>query len=145
MADILFDASRGQVARLAQEDATVFGIMLLKTAESDANMKTRASLTEVLAHSTEANFTNYARKTGITGVLTIDTSGHVASVALPDQTWALAGGTLDNTMAKLVVFYEFAAADASRRPIVALDWTPTTDGGNLSTILDAVNGVWKAS
>ena len=131
MADFVFNIAKGAAAEKARDDATKFGVLLIKTAESDALMKDRATLTAVLSGSTEADFTNYARKTGITATLAVDNSGDVVTLVFADQTWTTAGGATNNTLAKLIIFYEEAAADGTRIPITAHDFVVTTDGTNI--------------
>lgn len=137
MADFVFNIAKGAFAEKARDDATKFGVLLLKTVESDALMMDRATITALLTGSTEANFTNYARKTPITATLTVDTTNDRVDVDMPDQTWAVAGGATNNTLAKLVTFYEDAAADATRVPITAHDFVATTDGTDLIAVIAA--------
>lgn len=144
MADIVFNVAKGKAAEKVADAATVVGVLLIKTAESDALMKDRTTLTDVLAGSTEANFTNYARKTGLTGTVTVDQANDWVTISIPSQTWAAAGGGVNNTLAKLIVFYEEAAADATRIPLVALDFVVTTDGTDLQVTFNAA-GFYKAA
>lgn len=144
MADIVFNISKGAAAEKARDDATKFGVMLLKTVESDAAMKDRTTITDLLSANTEANFTNYARKTPLTATLTVDQGNDRVDISVPQQTWVAAGGVTNNTLAKLVVFYEEAAADATRIPISAHDFVATTDGNDLLTSFAAA-GFYRAS
>lgn len=137
MADIVFNIAKGAFAEMVRDDATKLGVVLIKTAESDAAMKDRATLAAVVANSTEADFTNYARKTGITGTVTVDNTNDRVDVDLPDQSWASAGGATNNTLAKLIIYYENAAADSTRIPLVALDFVTTTDGTELEARFNA--------
>lgn len=132
MADIVFNVAKGAAAEKVRDDPTKLGVLLLKTAETDAAMRDRTTVADLLAGSTEANFSGYARKTGITGTVTVDQTNDRVDVSIPDQTWAAAGGAVNNTLAKLVVFYEEAAADSGRIPLVALDFVATTDGNDLT-------------
>jgi hypothetical protein len=144
MADIVFNVAKGKAAEKVADGATVVGVLLLKTVESDALMKDRTTLTDLLAGNTEANFTNYARKTALTGTVTVDQANDWVTISIPGQTWAAAGGALNNTLAKLVVFYEEAAADGTRIPLVALDFVVTTDGSDLAVAFNAA-GFYKAA
>jgi hypothetical protein len=144
MADIVFNVAKGKVAEKVADDGTKLGVLLLKTVESDALMKDRTTLADLLGGNTEANFTNYARKTGLTGTVTIDQANDRTDVSVPDQTFSSAGGATNNTLAKLVVFYEEAAADATRIPLVALDFVATTDGTDLIADFNAA-GFFRAS
>lgn len=129
---------------MARDDATKFGILLLKTVESDALMRDRTTVADLLAGSTEANFTNYARKTPITGTLTVDQANDRVDLDIPDQTFSSAGGGTNNVLAKLVVFYENAAADAMRVPVSAHDFVVTTDGTDLLVQIAAA-GITRAA
>jgi hypothetical protein len=132
MADGVFNIAKGSVAELARDDATKFGILLLKVVEADATLIDRATVAAILAAAnTEADFTNYARKTPLTGTLAVDNTGNVVTVDLPDQTWVNAGNGTNNNLVKLIVFYENAAADATRVPLTFHDFVATTDGNNL--------------
>lgn len=144
MADFVFNIAKGAAAEKVRDDATKLGILLIKTAESDAAMKDRATLTAVLSGSTEADFTNYARKTGLTGTLTVDNTNDRVDLDVGDQTWTSAGGASNNTLAKLIVFYEDAAADGTRIPLTAHDFVVTTDGSDLTAQINAA-GFYRAS
>jgi hypothetical protein len=144
VADFVFNVAKGAAAEKARDDATKFGVLLLKTVESDALMKDRTTLADLLGGNTEANFTNYARKTAITATLTVDQANDRVDLDMPDQTWAVAGGATNNTLAKLVTFYEEAAADATRIPITAHDFVTTTDASDLIAQVAAA-GFFRAS
>ena len=144
MADIVFNIAKGAVAEKVRDDPTKVGVLLLKTVESDALMKDRATIAAVLSGSTEADFTNYARKTGITATLTVDNTNDWTQVSIPNQTWTSAGGATNNTLAKLVIFYEEAAADATRVPLTAQDWVLTTDGSDITASVSG-SGVYRAA
>lgn len=143
MADIVFNIALGAAAELARDDATKFGILLLKVAEADGTLRDYDTVAAILAGSnTEADFTNYARKTGLTATLTINDTDNRAELDLANQTFSSAGGASNNNLVKLIVFYENAAADATRVPITAHDFVATTDGTDLTaTIAD----FWRGS
>lgn len=138
MADIVFNVAKGSVGEFVRDDATKFGILLLKVAEADATLKDYDTVAALLAGAnTEAGFTNYARKTALTATRTVDDTNDRVAVDLPDQTWASAGGALNDALVKLIVFYEESAADSGRIPVTAHDFTVTTDGSDLTaTIAD---------
>jgi len=144
MADFVFNIAKGASAEKVRDTATNLGVMILKTVESDALMRDRATLTAVLSGSTEADFTNYARKTGLTGTVTVDNTNDRVDVSVPNQTWTVAGGATNNTTAKLIVFYEEAAADTTRIPLTAHDFVVTTDASDL-TVQFAAAGFYRAS
>jgi len=144
MADGVFNIAKGAAAEKARDDATKFGFILLKVVEADASLRDRTTITDVLAGSTEANFTNYARKTGVTATLTVDQTNDRVDLDIPDQTWTSAGGGTNNTLAKLIIYYEEAAADASRVPITYHDFVVTTDGTDIIAQINA-SGFYRAS
>jgi hypothetical protein len=144
MSDIVFVAAKGAVAEKIRNDATKVGVLLLKTVESDALMKDRATIADVVANSTEANFTNYARKVTLTATLTVDYTNDRVDVDLANQTWTSAGGALNNTLAKLVVFHDPDGDDSTAVPLVALGFVATTDGTNLVWQLDTA-GFYRAA
>jgi hypothetical protein len=144
MADLVFNVAKGAVAEKLLDDATKLGVLLLKAGEADALLKDRTTIADVLAANTEANFTNYARKTGITGTRTVDQANDRVDVDMPDQTWLVAGGATNNTLTRAIIFYEEAAADATRIPLVALDFATTTDGTDLAIQLAAA-GFYRAA
>ncbi len=144
MADFVFNIAKGVAAEKINDSAANVGIMLIKTAESDALMKDRATLTAILTGSTEADFTNYARKTGLTGTVTVDNTNDRTDVDVADQTWTSAGGASNNTLAKLIVFYQDSAADSGRVPLTGHDFVVTTDGSDLTAQI-ASAGFYRAS
>jgi hypothetical protein len=144
MSDIVFNTAKGAVAEKVRDDATKIGVLLLKVAESDALMKDRTTIADLLAGSTEANFTNYARKTPLTATLTVDQANDRVDVSVPNQTWTTAGGATNNTLVKAIVFYDEGGTDGTRIPLVALDFAPTTDSSDL-TLQFAAAGFYRAS
>jgi hypothetical protein len=146
MADIVFNIATGRVAQLILDDATKFGILLLKVAEADNTLRDYDTVAAILAGSnTEADFTNYARKTGLTATRTVNDTDNRTEADLANQTWSSAGGASNNNLVKAIVFYETAAADATRVPISAHDFVATTDGTDLTaTIADFWRGASAA-
>jgi hypothetical protein len=142
--DPVFNIAKGGAAEKVRVDPTKVGILLLKVAESDALLRTRATITAVLATNTEADFTNYARKTGITATLTVDNTNNWTTFTIPNQTWTSAGGATNNTLAKLVIFYDAGGTDATRVPLTAHDFVITTDGSDLTTSVSA-SGLFRAA
>lgn len=139
MADGVFNISLGRVVEKISDDATKLFIMLLKANEAEATLIDRTDVADMLleAGTTEADFTNYVRKTGITGTITVDNTNDKVDCDLPDQTWTSAGGALDNTLTKAVICYEEAAADATRIPLTHHDFATSTGGTDLSILIDA--------
>lgn len=145
MADQLFNVAKGAWAEKVRDGTTSLLILLLKVAEADATLIDYDTVAAVLAGAnTEADFTNYARKTGITGTLTVDDTNNRVDLDIPDQTWTSAGGASNNTLVKLILAYEESAADSGRVPLAHYDFAVTTDGSDLTAQANAA-GVLRAS
>jgi hypothetical protein len=144
MADGVFNIAKGAAAEKIRDDATKIGVVLVKTAETDAALRDRTTLADILGGNTEANFTNYARKTALTATLNVDQGNDRVDISIPQQTWTAAGGAVNNTLAKLIVFYDEGGTDATRIPLTHHDFIATTDGNDLQTNF-AVAGFYRAS
>lgn len=145
MADGVFNIAKGAVAEKFRDSAAVGIIMLLKVAESDSTLIDYDTLAAILAGSnTEADFTNYARKTSLTGTVTVDDTNNRVDVDIPDQTWTAAGGASNNTLVKAIVAYQESAADSGRVPLTHHDFAVTTDGSDLTLQVNAA-GFFRAS
>lgn len=139
MADSVFNISKGSFVEKIRDSATVVLILLLKANEAEATLIDRTTVALVLAEAgtTEADFTNYARKTGLTGTITIDNTNDRVDADVPDQTWISAGGATNNTLTKLVVAYEESASDTGRIPMTQHDFAVTTDGSDITAQINA--------
>lgn len=145
MADQVFNIAKGGWAEKIRDATTNVGVLLLKVAEADATLIDYDTVAAVLAGSnTEADFTNYSRKTGITGVLTVDDTNNRVDGDFADQTWTTAGGASNNTLVKAIVFYQDSASDAGRVPLSHHDFAETTSGSDLVMQLNA-SGFIRAS
>jgi hypothetical protein len=145
MSDFVFNIAKGAVAEMFRDSAANGGVLLLKAAEADATMKDYDTIATLLAGTPdEADFTNYARKTGLTGTITVDDTNDRVDVDLADQTWTSAGGASNNTLTDLVVYYQNAAADATRIPCTNHDFAVTTDGSDLTAQFNA-SGFYRAA
>jgi len=146
MADGVFNIAKGAAAEKIRDSGTVVGILLLKANETEADLIDHDNLSVLLgaAGNTEADATNYARKTGLTGTITVDDTNNRVDIDVPDQTWTALGGALDNTLTKLVVFYEESAADTGRVPLTHHDFALTTDGSDVTAVINA-SGFYRAS
>lgn len=144
MANFVHNRAKGAVAEMVRDSAAALGVLLLKVADTDDAMKDFDDVAALLAGTPdEATFTNYARKTGLTGTITVDDTNNRVDVDLPDQTWSAAGGASNDTLTDAVVFYENAAADATRIPCTNHDFPVTTDGSDLSIVFNAA-GFFRA-
>ncbi len=145
MADGVFNIAKGAAAEMFRDGATNGIVLLLKANETEANLIDRAELAALLAAAnTEAIFTNYTRKTGITGTVTVDNTNDRVDLDIPDQTWTAAGNGVNDTLTKLVVAYENAAADATRIPLTHHDFSVLTDGSDLTAQFNAA-GFFRAA
>lgn len=145
MADGVFNVGKARAYQMTIDDAAKFLVLLLETAEADATLVDYDDIAALLAGTpVEAAFTNYARKVAITCTPTLDDSNDRVDLDIPDQTWSPAGNGTNETMAKLVVAYEVAAADATRIPITHHDLTVTTDGSDLTININAA-GFFRAA
>lgn len=139
MADGQFNIAKGACAEKVRDSAAALIVMLLKANESESALIDHDDVSVLLgaAGNTEADFTNYARKTGLTGTITVDDTNDRVDIDVPDQTWTSAGGTTDNTLTKAVVAYEDSAADTGRVPQTHHDFAVTTDGSDLTIEFNA--------
>lgn len=142
MADFVFNIAKGAFAEKFRDSAANGGMLLLIAADTDNNMKRTATLTALLATSAdEATDASYARKTGLTGTITVDNTNDRVDVDLPDQTFtALAGSAITD----LVIFYQESAADTGRVPLTCHDFVVTPDGSDVVAVLNA-SGFARAS
>lgn len=144
--DFVFDVGKGKLAEKTADLATSLGVIILRTTalEADATLKRRTTLTDILVTggSSEPTNTNYARKTGITGTVTIDNvTNDWTTVTIPNQTWA--GVLAGDVWAKLIVYYEEAAADGTRIPMTAHSFDVTPNGADITANIPA-GGFYKA-
>lgn len=157
MADFVFNIAKGRINELHNQinannpGNSALVVVLLKVAEADAGMKDRDDLAAILANgSTEADFTNYARK-----VLTdadindsaIDDANDRREADIPDPTWVAAGGVANNNLVKLLICYDADTTqgnDANLTPLTAHDFVITTNGSDLVAQIAAA-GYFRAS
>lgn len=146
MADFVFNIAKGSVAEMFRDGAANGIVLLLKASIADATQKDFDTLSALIADAgvDEADFTNYARKTGLTGTITVDDTNDRVDVDIPDQTWTAAGGAANNSLVDAVVAYENAAADTTRVPLTQHDFVATTDGSDLTIQFNAA-GFFRAS
>jgi hypothetical protein len=142
MADFVFNIAKGAFVEKFRDGAANGGILLLIAADTDGAMRDTDTLTALLATgANEATDGSYARKTGLTGTITVDDTNDRVDVDLPDQTFtALAGAAITDA----VVFYEEAAADNTRIPLTLHDFGVTPDGSDVTIQFNAA-GFARAS
>lgn len=145
MSDLVLNIAKGAVAEKVRDSAAGLLVLLLKTGgEADAAIRDRDTVADVLVGSTEADATGYARKTGLTGTVTVDDTNDRVDVSVPNQTWTGLGGVANNTLARVLTAYQDAANDAGRLPLTAHDFAVTTDGSDV-TVQFAAAGFYRAS
>lgn len=155
MADGVFNIAKGKAGYYASQAGTgnaALVVVLLKTVEADDTLNNYDDLGALLAagggvSNVEADFTNYARKAITSVTETVDDGANTLADDFADQTWTSAGGGTNNTMAKLLVCYDAdttAGTDSNIIPLTYHDWTPTTDGSDLTAVVDAA-GFYGAS
>jgi hypothetical protein len=139
MGDVIFNNQRGSfVEHMRNGEDIIIG--LLQVAEADDTLRDYDALDTLLASAgnTEATFTAYVRKTIVNASVsvTIDDTANEATADFPDQTWSPAGNGTNNTLAKLLVCID-GANDAARLPVTAHDFVTTTDGNDLTAVVDS--------
>lgn len=146
MADGIFNIAKGAFAEKFRDGAANGIVLLMKANEAEATLIDRDELNALFAEAgnTEADATNYARKTGLTGTITVDDTNDRVDVDLPDQTWSALGNGLNNTTTKAVVAYEESAAETGRVPLSHHDFAVTTDGSDVTIQFNAA-GFGRAS
>lgn len=148
MADFVFNIAKGAAVEKVRDVNGKLLVLLLQAAEIDTTLKDYDNLSLLLAAAgnTEATFTNYARKTALTGTITVDDVNDRVDLDIPDQTWTAAGGTTNNTLVSLIVAYEEAGAtdDTGRTPLTNHVFSVTTDGSDLTAQFNAA-GFFRAT
>jgi len=134
----VFNISKGAFVEKIRDASTNLFVMLLKVNQTDDDLLDHDTIAAMLAGgNTECNFTNYARKVGLLGTITVDDVNNRVDVDCDDQTWTNAGGGLNNDVTKAIFAYQEAAADANRIPMTHHDFIATTDGNDLTIQLNA--------
>jgi hypothetical protein len=159
MANGVFNIAKGRVVefynRVENNDpaASALIIVLLKANEAEATFIDRDNLSLVLAEAgtTEADFTNYGRKTltdvELAALPAPDDTNDRFDIDLPDQTWTAAGNGTNNTLTKLIVCYDADTGtgdDTNIIPLTHHDFAVTTDGSDLTAQFDAA-GFFRAA
>lgn len=145
MADGFFNIAKGKWAQWITDDPTLVTVLLLKANEADSVLSDYDDVAALLAASgnTEADATNYARKTGVTATLSLDDANDEITVSIPDQTWTNLGGAVNNTLTKVIIAYQSGTGDAGLVPISHHDFSHTTDGNDVTAKI-GTSGFGKA-
>lgn len=129
MSAFVFNIAKGALIEKFRDGASNGIVVLLETAQSDASLKDHDTLAAILAANTEVADGSYARKTGLTGTITIDDTNDRAEVSFADQTFAALSG---NDPVKVIVCYEESASDSGRVPLTAHDISIVSDGSSIT-------------
>jgi hypothetical protein len=144
MANFVFNVGKGRIKQLISSGATLKAL-LLKTADTDAAMKDVDTITALLATvADEADFTNYARPTLASVTQTVDDTGDKVDADFADIVFTSAGGATNNTTTDLIIYYDPGGGDSACIPLVCLDAVFTTNGQNVTLVVDST-GFWSAS
>lgn len=157
MGDIVFNVAKGKVneylARVDGNDPanSAIIVLLLKVSEADGTLQDYDTLGALLGGAnTEADFTNYARKTLTDANITApspDDTNNRQDGAIGNLTWTAAGGASNNTLVKMLVCYDSdttGGTDANIIPLTAHDFAITTNGSDLSAT-EPAGGFFRAS
>lgn len=142
MADFVFNIAKGAFVEKFRDGAANGLMLLLTAADTDDAMRDTDTVATLLATGAdEATDGSYARKTGLTGSITVDDTNNRVDVDIPDQTWsALAGSAITD----LVIAYQESAADSGRIPLTNHDFAVTPDGSDVTAVVNA-SGFARAS
>jgi hypothetical protein len=139
MADVIFNNQRGSLIEHHRNGEDLI-VVLLQAAEADNTLRDYDALDTLLAAAgnTEATFTNYTREVILNASwsVAIDDTTNEATADFADITWSPAGNGTNNTLAKLLVCID-GASDAARLPVTAHDFVTTTDGNDLTAVVDS--------
>lgn len=142
MANGIFNIARGSVMQLIRDNPGSVTLLLLKTAQADSTLAAHQTVSSMLAAANvEADFTGYSRKTGITATLSV---GSTSTADMPDQTFANAGGTTNNTISKAIIAVQSGSGDGGLIPLAHYDAVVTTNGSDLEIKL-ASQGFYSVS
>lgn len=159
MADGVFNIAKGGVKgyyeRVKNNDPTnaAFIMVMLKASEVDDTLNNYDDLGTLIAAAgnTEADFTNYARKTlvdtDLAAVPAPDDTNNRIDLDLPDWLISAAGGATNNTLTKLLICYDSdttAGTDSNIIPVCYYDFAVTTDGSDLTAQINA-SGFYRAA
>lgn len=158
MANGVFNVAKGRVnelvTRVDSNDPTnsALIVVLLQASAADGTLEDFDTLSAALADAgtTEATFTNYARKTLTdtdVAAPTPDDTNNRQDADIPDQTYSSAGGAANNTLVKLLVCYDgdtTAGDDTNIIPLTHHDFAITTDGSDIVAQINAA-GFFRAA
>ena len=127
-------------------------VLLLKAAglQADSAINNHATVAALLAANAVADFTNYAPKVLSSADITrvVDTGTGITTIDVADQTWASAGGAVNNSLGALITAYRPTSSSPTSDwlPLTKHDYLQTSTGLNLlATIPSIGTGRWSAS
>lgn len=152
MADFVLNHSLGRVAEKV-DDGINYILVVLSAMDADGTVKDGnpdnvlggGSGVLDLGGTTEATGSSWSvRKTIANGSLTVtvDDSGDLVKVLVPDQTYTAVASSNDTTDMFVV---EDGASDAARFVLTAHDFAVTTDGNDVTADFHVTNGHWQSS
>lgn len=157
MADFVFNIAKGRVAELYNRvdsndpanSALVIVVLATSGLESDATLKDKDTLADVLAGTTnEVTNTGYARKVltdaDLAAFAADDTNDRV-DLDFADQTWT--GVAAGDGWSKVIVCYDSdttAGTDSNIVPLTAHDFVVTPDGSDIVAQINAA-GFYRAA
>lgn len=146
MADGVFNIAKGRAAKYVEDNPNALQIILLKANVAEGTLIDFDNMNLLLgdAGNTEADFTNYGRKTALTEIVTTDDTGDEVTIDVADQTWTTAGGATNNTLTKLIVAIQTGGTDTTLIPLTHHDFAVTTDASDLTAQINA-SGFYRAS
>lgn len=156
MANIVINQAKGRIRTFADNAAGAVAaaaiiLLLLKAAEADGTVADYDDLAALLAAAgnTEADATNYARKTIADAAITVtvDDTNDRLDIDVPDQTYTALGGATNNTLTDALFTYDAdtaAGTDANIIPASLHDFPVTTDGSDV-TLQVATAGLLRAA
>jgi hypothetical protein len=140
--DFVFNVAKGKIGYYLGLPAASDAIrcLLLKSTglEADATLADYDTVAALLAAANdECDFTNYARQALSTVSWTVDDVNDRADGDADDISFATAGGATNNTIGKLVIYYDpdGTDTDANNVPLTAHDYDETTTGSTLNITL----------
>lgn len=112
---------------------------------ADTTLVNYPNLAAMLAVASEANFSNYSRigltSSAISITYNTGSSPTKVTVSFTNQTWAAAGGAVNNTIAKVALAYQqtSSTADVNCLVLATLDYSGSTTGGAVNVTLGTLS------
>jgi hypothetical protein len=139
VANVIANSQRGSLVEHMADGEDLI-VVLLQLAQADDALRDYDDLAALLANAgnTEATFTGYTREVVLNAnvTVTIDDTANEATADFADIVWSPAGNGTNNTLAKLLVCID-GVNDAARFPVTLHDFVTTTDGNDLTAVVDS--------